>query len=62
MTAPERERLWNQTWTSNDFCDMLHITPLDDAVEHELDWDCLCGPYRCQLEGADFLVAHHPLM
>lgn len=62
MTAPaEIDRGWTQIWNWNDFCDMLHLVP-DDAVQHELDWDCHCGPYREQLEGADFLIAHHPLM
>lgn len=53
--------MWTQVWSANDFCDMLHVVP-DDVVEHDLQWDCPCGPYREQLEGADILIAHHPLM
>lgn len=53
---------WDQVWTVCDWGDLLHIVPVDDAIEHELEWDCVCGPYRKQLEGADFLIAHHPLM
>lgn len=44
---------------------MLHVVPLGDAVEHEADDDCVCGPTLKPVAGADgslvWLMIHHSL-
>lgn len=52
---------WDQIWTEELFGDLMHIVPVDDLIAHELDWDCICGPYREHLGKGSFLVAHHAL-
>lgn len=57
--APTAESLWQIDWLNGD-TDM-HITPPDDLVGHELDPECVCGPYVEDLGGGDTLYQHQPL-
>lgn len=59
MTNPAL--LWDTTWKLHDERDEMHIVPVDDLVAHELENDCVCGPYIEFLGGQDFLVAHEAL-
>lgn len=51
---------WDQIWTEHELGDSLHLVPVDDLIEHELDSMCPCTPYVEILTGAslDTLVAH----
>ncbi|MFI8206887.1 hypothetical protein [Streptomyces sp. NPDC085937] len=44
---------------------MLHVVPLGDAVEHEADDDCICGPTLKPITGDGgtivWLMVHHSL-
>lgn len=53
--------VWDCVWKMHDDGDTLHITPPGDAVAHELEEDCVCGPFVEDLGGGDKLVAHEAL-
>jgi hypothetical protein len=38
----------------------VHVTPVDDLVEHEQSEDCVCGPTVEMVEGG-WLVVHESL-
>lgn len=44
---------------------MIHVRPIEDAVEHELTEQCVCGPDVVRTEGfkddVAYIVTHHPL-
>jgi hypothetical protein len=44
---------------------VLHIMPLGDLIEHELDDDCVCGPNAIAVKRDDgsvsWEVVHHSL-
>lgn len=53
---------WDTSWVSEPgIGELMHIVPVDDAVAHERDPACICGPYWEDLGKGDFLVAHHAL-
>lgn len=53
---------WDEIWISEEAIgELMHITPVNDLVAHELDPDCVCGPYWEDLGKGNFLVAHHAL-
>lgn len=51
---------WEQVTVAADVGDCTHLIPVDDLVGHELDPDCVCGPYWQPVTGG-YLVAHWPL-
>lgn len=53
--------LWDDILVSKLGGDTLHLVPVDDAVEHELATDCVCGPAVDILGESDLLVAHWAL-
>jgi len=55
--AHAESELWDCTWDRGD----LHIVPVDDEVGHDLDQDCICGPYFEDLGGGERLLAHYAL-
>lgn len=52
---------WDEVWIEQDHGNEMHLVPVDDLIGHELDSECICGPYWEDLGKGDFLVAHHPL-
>lgn len=52
---------WDTLWRLFGERDEMHVVPVDDLVAHELENDCVCGPYIEFLGGQDFLVAHEAL-
>lgn len=46
-------------WQVHDLA-AVHVTPIDDAIDHDFDMDCICGPDVEFTEGRP-LVSHHSL-
>ena len=50
--------MWDTTWTEGDT--VLHATPADDLLGHELNLSCACQPHVAMIDGTtDFLYAHN---
>lgn len=59
-------RWWETAmWERNGDQHHQHVLPLDDAIEHSEEEDCICGPRIEPIERADgsiaWLVTHHSL-
>lgn len=55
MSGPDIEQILRdqpEEW------DNLHVTPLDDLLEHSEDEDCMCDP-RVEVIGGKLLVVHN---
>lgn len=43
----------------------LHVYPLNDLIEHEIDRDCICGPECVPMKhddgGIEYVYVHHSL-
>lgn len=43
----------------------VHVTPVDDLIDHPADDDCVCGPTGQRVEGVDgeigWIMVHHSL-
>lgn len=52
---------WDDVLVERDHGDVLHIVPVDDLIDHELDVTCVCDPALDTLVGNALLVAHFAL-
>lgn len=39
----------------------IHVTPVNDLIDHELSEDCICGPEPELLENGKWMYAHESL-
>lgn len=53
---------WDEVWVDDpEIGELMHIVPVNDFIAHELEPDCICGPYWEDLGRGHFLIAHYPL-
>ena len=39
----------------------IHVTPIDDLIEHELSDDCVCGPSTMMTLEGEWIIIHESL-
>lgn len=54
-------KLIRAQWLTTECDNGVHVVPLDDAIVHDFDDDCICGPTPELVEGGGWLIVHHGL-
>lgn len=52
---------WLTEWRTLETEERVVVTPVGDLIDHDVEGDCVCGPYIEHLGGRDWLYSHASL-